>query len=314
MATEKPSFVTTWIEPESAANTDYQPVYPYNNVTQTKGGHSFEMDDTPTRERVRLQHGKGTFLEMHPNGDQVTKIIRDGYTIILGDHNVAIGTETYTRSQAQAYLNNPEVFVNLTPEEVEYLQSVVDGKTQKKLNITVYGDVSMYVTGNKVEQVDGDVEQYIKGNYTQTVEGRHSVASYGNMEINAGASQLGKLTINVPDYVKVNGDLSVSSEIKGQKITSETRVDAGTGISAGALGFVSVSGGLSIGIPAAIPTQINCIGPITSFASVSAPLGSFGINQGILSFDVVNTLLRISHTHLAKGTPTSPPLEKETYI
>jgi hypothetical protein len=282
MATEKPSFVTTWIEPESAANTDYQPVYPYNNVTQTKGGHSFEMDDTPTRERVRLQHGKGTFVEMHPNGDQVTKILGDGYTIILGDHNIAIGVD--------------------------------DGQNAKKLNITIYGDVNMHVTGNKTEQVDGNVEQYIKGNYTQTVEGRHSVASFGNMEINAGASQLGKLTINVPDYVKVNGDLSVSSEIKGQKITSETRVDAGTGISAGALGFVSVSGGLSIGIPAAIPTQINCIGPITSFASVSAPLGSFGINQGILSFDVVNTLLRISHTHLAKGSPTSPPLQKETYI
>ena len=101
---DKPSFVTTWIEPESAANTNYQPVYPYNNVTQTKGGHSFEMDDTPTRERIRLQHGKGTFVEMHPNGDQVTKIIRDGYTIILGDHNVAIGTEKYTRKIGRAHV------------------------------------------------------------------------------------------------------------------------------------------------------------------------------------------------------------------
>jgi len=282
MATNKPDFVTTWIEPESAANTDYQPVYPYNNVTQTKGGHSFEMDDTPTRERIRLQHGKGTFFEMHPNGDQVTKILGDGYTIILGDHNIAIGVD--------------------------------DGLNKKKLNITVYGDVNMHITGNKVEQVDGNVEQYIKGNYTQTVEGIHSVASFGNMEINAGASQLGKLTINVPGYVRVNGDLAVSSEIKGQKITSETRIDAGTGISAGALGFVTVTGGISVGIPVAIPLQINCAGPINSFTSVNAPLGNFGINQGILSFDVVNTLLRIGHTHIAKGSPTSPPIQKETYI
>ena len=309
---DKPSFVTTWIEPESAANTNYQPVYPYNHVTQTKGGHSFELDDTPTRERIRLQHGKGTFVEMHPNGDQVTKIIRDGYTIILGDHNVAIGTEKYTRTEAQAYLNNPEVFVNLTPEEVEYLQSVVDGKTQKKLNITVYGDVSMHVTGNKVEQVDGNVEQYIKGNYTQTVEGIHSVASFGNMEINAGASQLGKLTINTPDYVKINGDLAVSSEIKAQKITSETRVDAGTGISAGALGFVTITGGLSVGIPVAIPEQILCAGTITSFSSVNAPLGNFGISSSVLSFDIVNQLIRKVHTHMAYRGPTSPPLNSET--
>ena len=277
---DKPSFVTTWIEPESAANTNYQPVYPYNHVTQTKGGHSFELDDTPTRERIRLQHGKGTFVEMHPNGDQVTKILGDGYTIILGDHNIAIGVD--------------------------------DGQNAKKLNITVYGDVSMHVTGNKVEQVDGNVEQYIKGNYTQTVEGIHSVASFGNMEINAGASQLGKLTINTPDYVKINGDLAVSSEIKAQKITSETRVDAGTGISAGALGFVTITGGLSVGIPVAIPEQILCAGTITSFSSVNAPLGNFGISSSVLSFDIVNQLIRKVHTHMAYRGPTSPPLNSET--
>jgi hypothetical protein len=277
---DKPSFVTTWIEPESAANTNYQPVYPYNHVTQTKGGHSFELDDTPTRERIRLQHGKGTFVEMHPNGDQVTKILGDGYTIILGDHNIAIGVD--------------------------------DGQNAKKLNITVYGDVSMHVTGNKVEQIDGNVEQYIKGNYTQTVEGIHSVASFGNMEINAGASQLGKLTINTPDYVKINGDLAVSSEIKAQKITSETRVDAGTGISAGALGFVTITGGLSVGIPVAIPEQILCAGTITSFSSVNAPLGNFGISSSVLSFDIVNQLIRKVHTHMAYRGPTSPPLNSET--
>jgi hypothetical protein len=279
---DKPSFVTTWIEPESAANTNYQPVYPYNNVTQTKGGHSFEMDDTPTRERIRLQHGKGTFVEMHPNGDQVTKILGDGYTIILGDHNISIGVD--------------------------------DGQNKKKLNITVYGDVSMHVTGNKVEQVDGNVEQYIKGNYRQTVEGLHTVSSFGNMEINAGASILGKLTVNVPDYVKINGDLAVSSEIKGQKITSETRVDAGTGISAGALGFVSITGGLSIGIPAALPSNIICAGPITSFSSVNAPLGNFGISKSILATDIINQLIRSFHFHIAKGGPTTPPTSKEDVV
>lgn len=279
MTTEKPDFVTTWIEPESAANTNFQPVYPYNNVTQTRGGHSFEMDDTPTRERIRLQHGKGTFFEMHPNGDQVTKILGNGYTIILGDHNIAIGID--------------------------------DGQNAKKLNITVYGDVNMHVTGNKTEQVDGNVEQYVKGNYTQTVEGIHTVSSFGNMEINAGASLLGKLTVNVPDHVRINGDLATTGELKSQKITSETRVDAGTGISAGSLGFVTLTGGLSVGVPIAPPLQIISTGAITSLTSVNAPLGVFGINQGILSFDVVNQLIRKSHTHMSPKGITSPPLNSE---
>ena len=89
MAT-KPGTDNSWTEPESAANTDYQPIYPYNNVQVTESGHSFEMDDTPTRERVRLQHRSGTFIEMHPNGDEVHKVYGNGYEITIKDKNVLI--------------------------------------------------------------------------------------------------------------------------------------------------------------------------------------------------------------------------------
>jgi hypothetical protein len=45
MGMNKPDAYWGWTEPESAANTDYQPVYPYNNVTQTRSGHMFELDE-----------------------------------------------------------------------------------------------------------------------------------------------------------------------------------------------------------------------------------------------------------------------------
>lgn len=278
--TDKPDFVEAWTEPESAANTDYQPVYPYNNVTQTPGGHSFELDDTPTRERIRLQHGQGTFFEMHPNGDQVTKIIGDGYTIILGDHNIAIGID--------------------------------DGNNAKKLNLTVYGDVNMHVTGDKIEQIDGNYELYVKGNYIETVEGIKSMSSFGNMDITAGAALSGKLTITVPDYVRVNGDITATGEMTANKIASKTRVDAGTGMSAGPLGFVTLTGGVSVGIPAAVPLQINCAGAINSLLSVNAPFGNFIYNKGLLSYDTTNQLIRNSHIHIdSKGGATTPPLSSE---
>ena len=222
------------------------------------------MDDTPTRERIRVQHGKGTFFEMHPNGDEVHKIIGDGYEITLKDKNMLV---------------------------------------KGKLNITVEGDAYLWVQGNKVEQIDGSVEQYIKGDFTQTVEGRHSVASFGNMEINAGASLLGKLTINVPDYIRVNGDVGVSGGLKADLITSTGRIDAGTGVSAGPLGFVTTLGGVSAGLPAALPLSITASGPITSFTSVNAPLGLFGLSGAVLAWDVVNQLLRKVHIH---PTPKGP--------
>jgi hypothetical protein len=270
--TTKPEFVTAWTEPESAANTDYQPIYPYNNVTQTKGGHSFEMDDTPTRERVRIQHGQGTFMEMHPNGDEVHKIIGDGYEITLKDKNMLV---------------------------------------KGKLNITVEGDAYLWVQGNKVEQVDGSVEQYIKGDFTQTVEGRINMTSMGDFEINAGATALGKLILNIPNRLSIGGDLSVSGTITGKMISSLSRVDAATGMSAGPLGFVTVLGGVSVGIPVAIPGQITCTGMISSASKVISPMATFGTSGSILSFDAVNEMMRKIHTHVSPVGPTTPPIQQE---
>ena len=186
---DKPSFVTAWTQPESAANTDYQPVFPYNNVTQTPGGHSFELDDTPTRERIRLQHTANTFIEMQPNGDEVHKIYGDGYHIVLGDNNIQIGID--------------------------------DGNKAKKLNITVYGDAYMYVAGDKIEQIDGNVEQHIKGNFSQIIEGRSRITSLGNMSITGGASALGTLTIGAGDSVRFNSDVGVIGSVVADQVSAK---------------------------------------------------------------------------------------------
>ena len=287
----KPDFVIAWTEPTSPANTEYQPVYPYNNITATRAGHSFELDDTPTRERIRLQHGKGTFLEMHPNGDEVHKIVRDGYTITLGDHNIKIGVD--------------------------------DGKLAKKLNITVYGDVYMNVKGDKIEEIDGNFEQHIKGHYTQTVEKTSTVTSFGDMQINGGSSLTGSLEINSSTSVVMGADLVVGGEIMCAKLIALSRVDAGSGMSIGASGLTAITtalglpggnsglvvhgtGGIAVGLPIAIPGSITSVGPINSFTQMSAPLSSSILSGSILKSDIINTLLRKLHFHIAPEGATSP--------
>ena len=63
------------------------------------------MDDTPTRERIRIQHGKGTFLEMHPDGNEVHKIIGDGYEIVLKDKKMLVKGMMYITVEGNAYVN-----------------------------------------------------------------------------------------------------------------------------------------------------------------------------------------------------------------
>jgi hypothetical protein len=273
--TAKPDFYAGWFEPESAANTQYQPDYRYNQVTQTPRGHLFELDDTVTRERIRLQHRSGTFIEMHPNGDEVHKVFGDGYEITVKDKNVLI---------------------------------------KGKCNITIEGDCNMHVMGDKVETIDGNYELHVKGNYNQVVDKTAAILSQGDMKITAGGFLTGTLSISTGDCLMLNGDLSTDGEITANKITSYGRIDAGLGVSAGPYGFVTSLGGVAVGLPAAIPLEINCAGPINSLTSMSAPLGTYGLHGSIFASDVVNEMLRLLHIHPTPKGPSGPPTPQEQFI
>jgi hypothetical protein len=197
----QPPSINLWTEPESAANTDYQPVYPYNNITLTESGHSFEMDDTPARERVRLQHRSGTFIEMHPNGDEVHKVYGDGYEITIKNKNVLIkGT----------------------------------------CNITVEGDCNMQVLGDFNHSVKGDYNLEVAGKMKQRVVGDISISGDEDISITANENFGGAVRIAAADNVTISSDLVVGGSIAGDIISAETRINAGTGVYAGPLGVYSL--------------------------------------------------------------------------
>lgn len=244
-----------WTEPESAANVDTPPTYPYNNVTQTESGHSFELDDTPSRERVRLQHRSGTFIEMHPNGDEVHKVYGDGYEITIKNKNILI---------------------------------------QGTCNITINGDSNIHVLGDKNERVDGNYNLEVRGNMIARVRGTDgmNIISDNDMSITSGNDSTGAMYINAADHIYVNSDLEVAGGVSADFINSKTRVNAGTGLYAGALGVFST-------------------GPIQSSVSVTAPLGKFGLMDAVLMRDVVNETIYNTHSHIGnKGYPVSAPLSK----
>ena len=171
-------FDSAWTEPESSANTDYQPIYPYNNVQQTEAGHSLEMDDTPTRERIRLAHRANTFIEMHPNGDHVCKIYGDGYEIILNDKNVFISGVCNITIEGNSVMN-------------------------------VKGDSYINCEKNVYQDVQGSVKQAIRGGCEQTVVGNYDLNVSGNMNINASK-------VNINSNLNVRGNIGSEQSITAQ--------------------------------------------------------------------------------------------------
>jgi hypothetical protein len=133
------------------------------------------------------------------------------------------------------------------------------------------------------------------------------------MIIGGGYNTGGSITFQTGDALIIDADMSINGEITAQKITSKTRVDAVTGISAGPLGFVTTEGGVAVGIPAAVPgkvitlSDVICGGTVDAAVAVNAPTGQFGLMEAILMTDTVNKGIYDSHIHISPKGPTGPP-------
>lgn len=282
----KPSFDRSWTEPESPASIENPPVYPYNQIWQSESCHSIELDDTPGRERVRIQHRTGTFTEIHPNSDEVHKVFGDGYEIHLKNKNMLV---------------------------------------KGVCSITIEGDSIVHTKGDKYERVDGDYILYVKGDYSVSTKRDLSIISSGNCNLGVNPTALGYMKFLTGDSKIIKGDLVIEGAVTCYSLLVQDpvglgRIDTGPlgGIGAGLMGFTSGTGGLSLGFPTpasplAIPVSIFTAGPIVSFISMTAPLATFGIvNSGISNAiwmtDLINTTMYNIHLH--PGKVYGPPYTK----
>ena len=269
-------------EPPSPADTDHPPLFPYNQTWDSEIGHSIQLDDTPGRERVRIQHGKSkNFIEMHPDGKQVIKVFGEGFDITIGKKNV-------------------------------YVSGVC--------NIVVKGDCNMQVDGDFTQEVNGDYLLTVKGKMDTRVGKNISLSSDKDISVAASEKFGGALRLSAAQSLNLGSDLYIRGSITCDTLTAESRVNAGMGVFAGPYGFTSALGGLSLGMPTsatpvATPGSINIVGSVTALGSVNAPTGNFiktnvgiatnGIASSILSADLINDILYDVHFHLTKFGPTT---------
>ena len=127
-----------WSEPE----TPYDAKYPFSQVISTEAGHYFELDDTPGKERTHLYHRSGTFDEIHPDGSEVHKVVKDKYTIVMKDDNVYIMGECSVTVQGNAQV---------------YVKKDCDLKVDGNLGFDVGGNWAVKVGGKWTTDVGSTV-------------------------------------------------------------------------------------------------------------------------------------------------------------
>ena len=126
--------------------TKYNAKYPHNMVMETKGGHVFELDDTPGAERVHIYHRTGTFIEMHPDGDVVVKSNKTSYHLSMGDFNIYVAGDC-----------------NVTAEKSIHM------KTKGNFCLEVGGDANFNVSGSLKMEAKGESKFY--SDSTTTIQG-----------------------------------------------------------------------------------------------------------------------------------------------
>jgi len=180
-----------WQEPPSA----YGATYPYNHVHESESGHIFEIDDTPSKERLHRYHRAGTFEEIGPTGSRLTKIVGDDYEIVIGSKSAMIkGNVVYTN----------------------------EGRAQFKVGRDFY----LEIDGDLRTLVHGNVVMHTKGSFVHKVSGSYTLASEGNMTLVAPRIDLNPDGIS-PSTVNVGGMDSIQKrrvEFPDPSVTGQSRV------------------------------------------------------------------------------------------
>jgi hypothetical protein len=275
---DPPAAAHAWFEPASVFNEDAkygptgEPIYGRNQVFEFGSGSAMHFDDTPAKERIRLEHKSKTFLEIHPDGKQVNKIQNNNYLIVLGDNNV---------------------------------------KISGKCTVEIEGNVQLNIKGNLVERVEGDYTLEVAGNYTRVVGKETRISSGEDYSVTAGGVLgTGVIYFNSHDRVHMFCDLSVDGVASATDVVADYKVTAGTQVESGFLGFISKTGGLFLGLPASIPgnplgeppyslpgivvngTMISTTGFILSTQFVGAP-----IIAGLYVRDLLGSMMGIRFEH-----------------
>ena len=166
----------------SEPSVPYGAVYPYNHVVETESGHIRELDDTPGAERIHERHASGTSYEIAADGTKVTRVKKDNYDLVTGDHYAHIkgnhsttvdgGVRVFVNADASTDDNNytievgnnanVNIQVNKGDVNVHTVEGNINMKSGKDIRLDAAGDIRMTaqsfgadIAGTWTEKVDG---------------------------------------------------------------------------------------------------------------------------------------------------------------
>jgi len=179
-------------EPATTAATKY----PNNKTISTKSGHLIEIDDTKGAERISVYHKSGTFIEFHPEGILVEKVLGQKYSISLENNNLLAKGDININAEGIVNITSDNSEINIEAKSdvninAKNINATSDNIEAKASNINVNGsDIVVKSSGNcKVSASSLDLQ----------ASGTIKIAAGGGVEVNAGTKikLSGKKVVNI---------------------------------------------------------------------------------------------------------------------
>jgi hypothetical protein len=185
--------------------TTYESEYYYNKKNTTESGHEMEWDDTPGKERVRIAHKTGSYIEWSADGRKVESIKTHEHKYIQGgltqtvEHNsdlkfngnlrTSIGQDYHNEingDYTQAIAMNLSMVVGksaaiIIMDDLYIVCKNLTIDTAENMNFNVGGDFAVNATGN-FNVIAG------KGISARADGGKLQTKSSGTTDITAGAT------------------------------------------------------------------------------------------------------------------------------
>lgn len=258
-----------------------QSVYPYNNVTQTRSGHVFEVDDTLGNERIHEKHKSGTSRIINAEGDLSVMVVSNSYTTICGEDYVTIMGDA---------------------------------------NITVNGSANLTVNGNYNVEVNGNMNQTVKGEYRLKVGAAYKNEVLGDKAENVAGKKDSIIGNGVNNTIRGGGIKNmVVGSIEETVAGGYTGIYTGSSSTTALLGASMTApagnasiGGMNASIDGVSMLTLTSLGPTMMYSTVTNMttslvnvLGGALLAAGDVRAGAGVTGL-LTHLHVGDGTGSTP--------
>lgn len=179
--------------------------YPHNLVYKTHAGHVKEYDNTPDATRIRELHQSGTFYQINHDGDLVTHIVRDRYTLVVSDDAIHVK-------------GNVNVFID------------------KDANITVGDNATISIDKNATVDVGQSATVDVGQNLVTTVNGNTTINT------TSGEVRIDTPQTTMTGNLRVDGLITAGEDVQtddGVSLNDHTHIDTkglGAAITSAAFG------------------------------------------------------------------------------